>query len=54
MDPRYAGFIWGSYGLTALVIVCNLLLPALGRKALRQRLAERAEEEADDSPSTAE
>lgn len=45
MDPRYAGFIWGSYGLTALLLAWNLLSPLLARRALRQRLAEAAEDE---------
>ncbi|MDP3856148.1 MAG: heme exporter protein CcmD [Stagnimonas sp.] len=45
MDPRYATFIWGSYGLTALVIAWNLLAPWLARNQLRQRLSERAEDD---------
>lgn len=45
MDPRYAWFIWGSYGLTALVIAWNLLVPRLARNQMRQRLSERAEDD---------
>lgn len=45
MDPRYATYIWLSYGFAALVIVWNLLGPRRVRNQLRQRLSERAEED---------
>ena len=42
MDPRYALFIWASYGLSALVVVWNLWSPRRTRKALSGAAAARA------------
>lgn len=49
MDPRYAVFIWSCYGLTAVMIAWNLLAPRRARNDLRQRLSERADEDAERS-----
>ncbi|MDH3513544.1 MAG: heme exporter protein CcmD [Gammaproteobacteria bacterium] len=36
----YGVYVWGSYGLTALILVLNLFLPLRRRKVVRQRLRE--------------
>lgn len=36
----YGLYVWGSYGLTALVLVLNLYLPLRRRKVVRRRLRE--------------
>jgi heme exporter protein D len=35
----YAFFVWTSYGITALVLLFNLLTPILQRKQLLRQLA---------------
>ena len=47
MDPRYAAFIWASFGLTALVVMWNVLAPRWQRNELKRRLSEHAEESLD-------
>ncbi|MCK9192830.1 MAG: heme exporter protein CcmD [Nevskia sp.] len=39
MNPKYAFFIWSSYALTALVLLWNLISPALTRKALLNKIS---------------
>ena len=34
----YAGFVWGSYGVTALCIACEIALLAARRRKLRREL----------------
>jgi heme exporter protein CcmD len=49
MNPKHAIFIWGSYGLTLVVLLWNSLAPQLRRSELRRRLSESepaAEDEA--------
>ncbi len=36
MNPRYAVFIWGSYGLTLAVLMWNVFVPALRRGDLKR------------------
>ena len=36
----YAAYVWGSYGFALVVFAWNLVVPALERRALRQRLRE--------------
>lgn len=48
MDPRYAAFIWGSFGIAAVVVLWNALAPRLERNKLEARLSESAEESTDD------
>ena len=40
MDPRYAFFIWASFGLVAAVMLWNLLAPSRTRNQIRARLSE--------------
>lgn len=47
MNPRYAFFIWFSYGLTLAVLVWNLAAPYWRRRQLQRRLRS-AEDEDDD------
>lgn len=47
MDPRYAVFIWSSFGLAAVVVLWNVLMPYFERNSLMQRLSEHAEESPD-------
>jgi heme exporter protein CcmD len=44
MDPRYAFFIWASFGIGAVVVLWNVLAPWQARNQLRQRLSEAAED----------
>lgn len=52
MDPRYAAFIWISYGLTAALVLWNVVAPWRTRNELKQTLSERHEDESaeDSSP----
>ena len=34
----YAGFVWSSYGLAAVVLVANIIAPMLAARRQRQRL----------------
>ena len=43
MNPKYAFFIWGSYGLTFAVLLWNILVPWLRRRELNRGLAEDGE-----------
>lgn len=38
MDPRYAFFVWASFGLAAVVVLWNVLAPRFERHALSVRL----------------
>ena len=49
MDPRYAMFIWLSFGIAAAVVVWNVLAPRLERNQLKRRLSEAAEDSPDES-----
>lgn len=44
MDPRYAFFIWMSFGIAAVAVLWNVFAPRLERNQLRQRLSEAAED----------
>ena len=44
MDPRYAFYIWMSFGLAAAMVLWNVLAPRIERNQLRQRLSEAAED----------
>ena len=37
MNPKYAMFIWGSYGFTLAVVIWNVLVPLLRRGELKRR-----------------
>jgi heme exporter protein CcmD len=37
MNPKYALFIWGSYGLTLAVLMWNVFVPTLRRGELKRR-----------------
>jgi heme exporter protein CcmD len=43
MNPKYAVFIWSSYGLTLAVLLWNAFAPRLRRRELKRRLSEAAE-----------
>ncbi len=47
MDPRYAGFIWTCFGITALAVLWNVFAPRIERNKLKARLSESAEESTD-------
>lgn len=47
MDPRYVGFIWACFGITAFVVLWNALAPKIERNKLKARLSESAEESLD-------
>ena len=40
MNPKYALFIWTSYGLALAVVLWNVLVPQLRRGELKKRLSE--------------
>jgi heme exporter protein CcmD len=40
MNPKYALFIWTSYGLALAVVLWNVLVPSLKRGELKKRLSE--------------
>jgi|GEM_PF-1805585 len=40
MNPKYAIYVWSSYGLTLAVLIWNVLMPQLRRAELKRRLAE--------------
>jgi heme exporter protein CcmD len=44
----YAAYVWGSFGAFALVLVWNLVTPALRRRSVIQQLAEGQSETDDD------
>lgn len=48
MDPRYAFFIWASFGIAAAAVLWNVLSPRLERNELKRRLSESAQEHTDD------
>jgi heme exporter protein CcmD len=37
MNPKYAVFIWGSYGIAFAVLLWNVLVPTLRRGDLKRR-----------------
>jgi len=41
----YALYVWGSFGITALVFVWNLLTPGARRRRIIRELNEEAEEQ---------
>ncbi len=47
MDPRYAFFIWMSFGIAAVAVLWNVLAPRFERRQLLQRLAESHEDHVD-------
>jgi heme exporter protein CcmD len=40
VNPKYALFIWTSYGLALAVVLWNVLMPQLRRNDLKKRLSE--------------
>jgi heme exporter protein CcmD len=44
MNPKYALFIWSSYGLALAVVLWNAFAPQFRRRELKQRLSEAADE----------
>jgi len=40
MNPKYALFIWSSYGLALLVVLWNAFVPQFRRNELKKRLSE--------------
>ena len=51
MDPRYAFYIWASFGLTALVVLWNVLAPQWQRQQQRLRLSAARDDESATSGS---
>ena len=45
MNPKYAVFVWGSYGLAFAVLLWNALAPWLRRNQLKRLLSETVEAE---------
>jgi heme exporter protein D len=43
MNPKYALFIWTSYGLTLAVLLWNVFAPRLRRGEIKRQLAETAD-----------
>ena len=37
----YALYVWGAYGLTAIVLLANLVAPALHQRRLKRDFARR-------------
>ena len=48
---RHGFYVWLSYGLTAVIIVYNLLVPVLQRRRLIKEQAQRLRREKTDVPS---
>ncbi|MAR01632.1 MAG: heme exporter protein CcmD [Oceanospirillaceae bacterium] len=48
---RHGFYVWLSYGLTAVIIVYNLLVPVLQRRRLIKEQAQRLRREKTDAPS---
>jgi len=44
----YAAYVWGSFGVFVLVLVWNIVTPALRRRSVIQQLAEGQSEKDDD------
>jgi len=44
MDPRYAFFIWTSFGIAAAMVLWNVLAPRVERNQLKARLSQAAED----------
>jgi heme exporter protein CcmD len=45
MDPRYAFFIWASFGLVAVVVLWNLVAPTLARNQIQARWSEAQDDD---------
>lgn len=45
----YGFYVWTSYGITALVLVVNIVLPWQRHKQLRQQIARKLKREAQQS-----
>jgi heme exporter protein CcmD len=48
VSGKYALFIWGSYALTAAVLLWNAFAPKLRRNELKRRLSEGVDEAGDE------
>lgn len=35
----YASYVWSAYGITAVVLIANVIAPLRGRRAILRRLA---------------
>ena len=44
----YAAYVWGSFGVFALVLIWNIATPALRRRSVIQQLVEDHSEKDDD------
>ncbi|QQD21934.1 heme exporter protein CcmD [Oceanospirillaceae bacterium ASx5O] len=44
-------YVWLSYGLTALIVIWNLLLPGLQRRRLLKQQAQRLRREKNHAPT---
>lgn len=40
MNPKYAIYVWSSYGLTLAVLIWNVLMPRLRSAELKRHLAQ--------------
>jgi heme exporter protein CcmD len=49
MNPKYALFIWSSYGLALAVLLWNAYTPYLRRNQLKRTLSESLDQAAEDS-----
>jgi heme exporter protein CcmD len=45
VNPKYAVYVWSSYGLTLAVLIWNVLMPQLRRAELKRRLAQPESEQ---------
>jgi heme exporter protein CcmD len=48
MSGKYALFIWGSYALTALILLWNILSPRITRSAVMRRLSDSVQPDGTD------
>ncbi len=48
---RHGFYVWLSYGLTALIIIYNLVVPVLQRRRFNKEQAQRLRRERTDAPS---
>jgi len=44
----YAGYVWSSYGISAVVLIISLLLPLIENKLIRQRIDQMLDEKEQD------
>ena len=44
----YGSYVWSAYGFAAVVLIANVLLPVLRRKAVLRRLRQFAQSEVEE------